>query len=501
MLLLRHATLSAIAVALATPAAAISPEELWSGWKEFLADSYGATVEIGNEQASGETLTVTEVTITSESEDGSFEAILDEIVFENIGDGQVRITLPEEIPIGMAVVVDEGESGLVSMTMGQPGASLTASGTVEDTRYDFDYPTVTLGDFDMVVPEAPQEDVPVAISMEASGLSGFVTLSGTDVRSYSSETRMAGLTFDVSASDIEGAEGESFEFSLSLADVNQVVTGSIGSLAPGASLSELIASGTTQDGRATHGPVTYSLAVESPEGTFNMAAAAENGELTATMDEDGLSYGTTTRKATATIGGSSIPLPPIALSIEETGGLFRMPLVPGPDAQDFQLVTKILGLTADDMLWSIFDPAGALPRDAANLVIDITGSGVLIQDFTDPAFSENPEEMEAPGELQSLTVNELLFSIAGAELKGVGDFTFSNDTGVPMPSGKATISLAGANRLIDTLVGMGLLPEEQAMGARMMMGLFARPDGEDKLVSEIEVTEDGQILANGQRIR
>ena len=36
----------------------------------------------------------------------------------------------------------------------------------------------------------------------------------------------------------------------------------------------------------------------------------------------------------------------------------------------------------------------------------------------------------------------------------------------------------------------------------MMMGLFARPgDGEDTLVSTIEVQEDGAVLANGQRIR
>jgi hypothetical protein len=37
---------------------------------------------------------------------------------------------------------------------------------------------------------------------------------------------------------------------------------------------------------------------------------------------------------------------------------------------------------------------------------------------------------------------------------------------------------------------------------RMMMGLFATPgDGEDELVSKIEVTGDGQVLANGQRLK
>lgn len=40
------------------------------------------------------------------------------------------------------------------------------------------------------------------------------------------------------------------------------------------------------------------------------------------------------------------------------------------------------------------------------------------------------------------------------------------------------------------------------MGARMMMGMFGTPgEGEDVITSTIEVTEDGQVLANGQRLR
>ena len=55
---------------------------------------------------------------------------------------------------------------------------------------------------------------------------------------------------------------------------------------------------------------------------------------------------------------------------------------------------------------------------------------------------------------------------------------------------------------MDKLVAMGLLPQDQAMGARMMLGLFARPgEGEDTLVSKIEVSGDGAISANGQRLQ
>jgi len=49
---------------------------------------------------------------------------------------------------------------------------------------------------------------------------------------------------------------------------------------------------------------------------------------------------------------------------------------------------------------------------------------------------------------------------------------------------------------------MGLVAEEQAMGARMMMGLFAVAGAdEDTLNSKIEVNEQGQVFANGQRLR
>ena len=39
------------------------------------------------------------------------------------------------------------------------------------------------------------------------------------------------------------------------------------------------------------------------------------------------------------------------------------------------------------------------------------------------------------------------------------------------------------------------------MGAMMMLGLFAVPDGEDTLKSKIEFKEDGSIYANGQQIQ
>ena len=52
------------------------------------------------------------------------------------------------------------------------------------------------------------------------------------------------------------------------------------------------------------------------------------------------------------------------------------------------------------------------------------------------------------------------------------------------------------------LVSLGVIGQEDAMGAMMMMSMFARPgDEEDTLTSTLEVREDGAVLANGQRIQ
>ena len=95
----------------------------------------------------------------------------------------------------------------------------------------------------------------------------------------------------------------------------------------------------------------------------------------------------------------------------------------------------------------------------------------------------------------------------GAEITGSGAFTFDNSDletfdGMSAPSGAIDLTVAGANGLIDRLVEMGFIPEEQAMGTRMMMSMFGVPGSEpDTMTSKIEVRENGQVFANGQRIK
>jgi Uncharacterized protein conserved in bacteria (DUF2125) len=495
----RLSTLTSALALLAGPALAdLTADQVWTDWKDLLS-SYGAQISTEGESSSGGSLTVTGLSTIFALPDGSMSLNLGNVVFTEQGDGSVAITLDEVLPFTMDVKAPDGKSGNVGFTLLQPGASMIASGDDTNTRYDFEYPSITLTDLTMTGDDIP-EDFPVQLELVMNGTAGFASLTKGDIRNFESTTDVQSLSMSLAFEGATPEEGKG-AFALTMADLKQITSGQLGQIRMDMSAAEMIKSGMRQTGTATHGAVTYNINVESPDGGFEMAAAAASGSLDFTMDEGGIDYGTQTRDVTVSIGGSAVPIPPVSLSMAETGGRLAIPLVPSDAPQDFSLVTRMVDLKIDDMLWMMFDPAEALPRDPATLIIDLSGSVVLLQDITSPDYANNPEP-EVPGTIESLDVNELKLTIAGAELTGDADFAFNNDMGMPLPSGTANLMLVGGNALLDRLVGMGLVPEDQAMGARMMLGMFARPgDGEDTLVSTIEVNEDGSVLANGQRIK
>ena len=124
----------------------------------------------------------------------------------------------------------------------------------------------------------------------------------------------------------------------------------------------------------------------------------------------------------------------------------------------------------------------------------------------DPAQEDAMMQSNMPIELSEVTLSDLEISAAGARATGAGAFTFDNSDMVtfaplPRPEGEVSVQINGLNALLDNLVTMGLIPAEELMAPRMMMGMFARSTGDDQLESRLEVTADGQVLANGQRIR
>ena len=102
--------LTALAVSFALtglPALAVTPDEVWADWQELIT-SYGATLEIGDESRSGETLTVSDVTISTEMPEGAFDVDLGDLSFTNTGNGEVRVDMAAAVPIRIDIVTEEG---------------------------------------------------------------------------------------------------------------------------------------------------------------------------------------------------------------------------------------------------------------------------------------------------------------------------------------------------------------------------------------------------------
>jgi hypothetical protein len=272
-------------------------------------------------------------------------------------------------------------------------------------------------------------------------------------------------------------------------------------------MAPLLAAGFAVDGTfGTQGAETQ-VEITSIDGVSKIKTGSASSTVAVAMGPGGLRYGVDAQQVQ--IGAQLAGLPfPLFAEMEQSGFHLRTPVVKSDEPQDFNLAFNMTDFTMSDIIWAMFDPTGQLPRDPATVALDLSGKAKLLSDPLDTQSLQNSAAQGAyPAEVEALRIDRLTVDAVGAKLEAAGDVTFDNTDkvtlpGFPKPVGAITIDLAGANALLDKLVAMGLLPVEQVMGARMMMGVFAVPgDAPDTWKSRIEFTEAGGIFANGQRIK
>ena len=103
-----------------------------------------------------------------------------------------------------------------------------------------------------------------------------------------------------------------------------------------------------------------------------------------------------------------------------------------------------------------------------------------------------------------VTLNDVSINAVGAQAKFSGELTAPEGGDMTTaPVGEISGELTGVNALLDTLGAMGLVPQDQMMGAKMMLTMFAKPvEGQpDKLQTKLEFREGGSIFANGQQVK
>lgn len=485
-----------LAVMTGNAALAITPEEVWAKWKDLSA-GHGQTLTTGSEARDGDALVITDMTLDYAQDGSAMTVTVPQVRLEDVGDGKVEVTLTESYDLILTPETDKPDTTIV-VNIAHPGMKTVASGSADESRYDFDAPEIAVQLKDVI---GGDENEKFSANARVSNAKGNYILTG---ETLSSATTADAFTLALSGESEEGAqEPGTFKLDMNVTNIagqsNATLMGSMDDMA------KAVQDGFATDGTLTFGTSTFTADVSDATGNVVIAGGGDSGSFNATVSKDGIGYGSAVRNMTVTASGSQVPFPELKFSYAEGAFDFLMPIVKSEVPGDFRFITKLIDLTIADEVWAMFDPTGQLPRDPASIVIETAGKARLTADFFDPATMEQSAAM--PGELHALTLSQLLVKFAGAEVTGTGDLTFDNSDletygGVPAPEGTINLKATGVNGLLDKLTAMGLVPEEDLMGVRMMMGMFVKmdPSAPDTMTSDLEF-KDKHFSVNGMQLQ
>lgn len=550
--MLRSLSTSAVALIVgAAPALAdITPAQAWENLSKYYSDfGYDVTGEVDD---AGSTLTVTDVVFSMNNNPGETRITMPKVTFSETGDAKVRMVIDGDVGIDATVEVPDPEAATndnagvdgadgdtatddaapaddtaadgatedatgtdvptetfqITGTMTMPENEMLLSGTPEDTLYEFNYPTVTM---DLQIPLAETDGASLPLNLEMTGIKGTQRNVGTE--GTTSTFDMVATALNVS-SELSQPEGDlAFKFTLNNLTSKGTGAAPAGEFDYGTQLAEALNAGlkfdTTTGIESIDGNFTFEQAAtpETPEKSANGTFTAGESEFAFAMAKEGMGYKARSVNTNAEINVSDLPFP-IRYGVQETSADLLIPLTKGEEAQPFKFAYTLGGLTFDDAIWDLFDPQKQLPRDPASLTLDLAGDALVSMDLFDPALSTPqvdangmPVAPPVPLVPKTLQINRVALDAIGAKADLSGNLDFGDNP--EQPTGSIEGTFEGINGLLDKAVAMGFVPQDQVMGMRMMMAMFAKPvEGEtDKMETQIEFREGGSIFANGQQIK
>jgi hypothetical protein len=477
-----------------TAHAALTADQVWQSWKDAGA-FVGLTVSAATENNSSGVLTLNGVTIAPEGTSG---LTISDLTLTEESDGSVTIAPGADIGVTMTGDTE----GFVKLT--HDGLTLVAREADGGLAYDYQAAQLDVA-YDSTYPGV-SFDGTEAPKVTAAGTVGFTNLSGVysdtpgtnrtfgldiaaDVLAYNTSQDDPGMELkQTTTSETQGVE---MSFDLALP-----TTIALAAMQSPADFATALNEGLSLSASTKQGDSSGTMKQENAFMPMDLVIKASGGEATALFNKDAFQIKSMAAGLDIESAAGALPVPVKVTSGPMEFGM-TSPVIANEVAGDYGFVLKLSQFSLNEEAWAMFDPNGALPRDAADVAIDISGKAKIdIPAMIAANEVGGPPVVPAP---ETLNITELGLKVAGAALAGTGAFTFDNSMGIPMPLGEANISVTGANALIDGLIATGLLAEEDAMGARMMMGMFMVPGANaDELTSKIEAKEGMQILVNGQ---
>ncbi|MFW2543473.1 hypothetical protein ACN2XU_12580 [Primorskyibacter sp. 2E107] len=500
-------TVSVLAVcAMSSPALAdVTPADVWGNLESYMS-GMGYEME-ASESMSGDTLTVSDITMSMDipDADGSVIVGMGEMSLTDNGDGTVAITWPSPMPITVSMDI-EGDPVELGFDYSYEGLDMTVSGTPDVMTYDYTADSLGLTLTNLVVDGETITREMATMQLMMAGLSGSSAFNLADSMRMITQTLNAS-TLTVTGMAAEPGTDNGGNFSLTMTDIESGSESMVPEDMDYTDMAGMLAKGFAGAAQLSHSGFDMSFDANDSGNRTQGTVTTASGTIEFGMSEDAMRYEAGNTDMVVAIQGGDIPLP-INATMAETAFTFAVPLQKSEEPQDAAIGITLGGFETSDMIWGMIDPAGVLPRDPATISADLTAKVtpfISLLNEDDMTKLERGEVM--PGELNAVTLNSLLVEAAGGKISGEGAFTFDNsDTesfdGFPAPEGKLNLSVSGANGLIDKIIQMGFMSEEDAMGARMMLSMFTVPGSQpDTATSVIEVNDQGHVLANGQRIK
>ena len=484
----------------------VTAEQVWADWKTYMAAS-GYTLS-GTETQNGDALEVTEIVMVTEvpDEDVSIQITMSEVTLTSNGDGTVSIGFPATVPMGVKID-SENDPVDIQITYSTTDWSGVVSGDPDAMSYAY-----SASEIGMTVDQVTFDQVTFPMSHIGAAEVTFADFTGSSQSTVGAlyetiQTISSGpIKYILDVTDPEGSDG-TFVMKGGAAGMNSSAKAAFPADGDINDMAAMLDQGFAVDASLNITGGSLDLDFDDEGEVYQIDTSSDSNELGITMNADGLAYSLASTAQKIFLAGTEFPLP-IEISAQENAFNLQIPLTARDEVQPMALSVTLGDFVMSDLIWGLVDPTGQLPRDPATVSVALAGTAKLLVDLLAPAAMEQLDSGNVqPGELHSLDVTGLTVRAAGAELLGDGAFTFDNSDlttfdGMPAPSGKLNLSLSGGNGLLDKLVGMGLIPDQEASGVRMMMGLFAVPgSAPDTLNSTIEVKGNGQIFANGQRIQ
>ncbi|MCC5974518.1 MAG: DUF2125 domain-containing protein, partial [Rubellimicrobium sp.] len=474
MIISRLGTSAVSVVAILSAQAALadlSAQDVWESWKDNLSMAVGDDLAVGGEVFAGDVLTVSDIVVTSDTGTEVVVVTINSMTFTEQGDGSVSVNMSEEIPIVVTSLLWDGSESVVNMAVRHQGLDITVSGSPEVQTYALSADRYAIS-LDEVIEEGNES--------EASGSAVFNDLSMVYTLVYGD---LQGIEFEMSAGSLDllfNLVDPWSELSVDIAGQVQDIVADFVALVPmdpELEPEDMFANGLAFSGGYSFGGTGYFANVSEWGMETIVALTVDSGETEFAIDADALGYSAVSFGIAVEVEGDMMPMP-VSATLGEYGAAFFMPLAASEEPAEFGFGLTLADLVVSDDLWGMVDPMGVFSRDPATFILDLTGTAQLFVGISDPDELMMMGMMgDVPGELVSLSLNDLVVAIGGAQLSGNGAFTFDNEDyatfgGFPRPEGALTLQVNGANRLLDSLDAMGMLPPEELMGARMMLGLF-----------------------------